>query len=136
MDPERKRIEEDLRGLIAGDVLCDDIAVQLYATDASIYEMVPLGVIRPSSEADVVAIVEYARHHDLSLHARGAGSGLAGESVGRGLVVDFSRHFRRVLRVDDTSVRVQAGVVHGDLNRLLATHSRLFGPDPAMSDVT
>jgi FAD/FMN-containing dehydrogenase/Fe-S oxidoreductase len=136
MDPERKRIEEDLRGLIAGDVLCDDVNVQLYATDASIYEMVPLGVARPSNEADVVALVQYARDSGLPIHARGAGSGLAGESVGRGLIVDFSRYFRRILRVDDTSVRVQAGVVHGDLNRLLATHSRVFGPDPAMSDVT
>ncbi len=136
MDPERKRIEEDLRGLVAGDVLCDDIAVQLHATDASIYEMVPLGVVRPSSEADVVATVQYARENNLSIHPRGAGTGLAGESVGRGLIVDFSRYFRRVLRVDETTVRVQSGVVHGDLNRLLATHSRVFGPDPAMSNVT
>lgn len=136
MDPERKRIEEDLRGLVAGEVYCDDLNVQLYATDASIYEMQPLGVVRPQSEEDVVATLQYAGQHGIPIHARGAGSGLAGESLGRGIVVDFSRHMRRVLSFGETTARVQAGVVHGELNRQLAVYGRVFGPDPAMSDVT
>ena len=95
MDPERQRIQDDLRGLVRGDVRCDDVAVQLYASDASIYEIRPLGVVRPRSTADVVACVRYAAEKRLAVHARGAGTGLAGESLGRGLVFDFSRYMRR-----------------------------------------
>jgi FAD/FMN-containing dehydrogenase/Fe-S oxidoreductase len=136
MDPENQRIEEDLRGLLQGEVHCDDLFTQLYATDASVYEIRPLGVVRPRSMKDVVAAVRYAADNQIPVFPRGAGSGLAGESLGRGIVVDFSRHFRRVLKVDDDRVRVQAGVVLATLNRFLAVRGLTFGPDPAMSHVT
>jgi FAD/FMN-containing dehydrogenase/Fe-S oxidoreductase len=136
MDPESQRIEEDLRGLLQGEVRCDDLTTQLYASDASIYELRPRGVARPRNVEDVVAIVRYAAENHLPIHARGSGSGLAGESLGRGLVVDFSRFFRRVLMVDSACARVQAGVVLASLNRYLAPQGLLFGPNPAMSHVT
>ena len=136
MDTEQQRIEEDLRGQIAGEVRCDDLFVQLYATDASIYEIAPLGVVRPRTVEDVVATVRYAASHDISLLARGSGSGLAGESLGRGLIVDFSRYMRRVIEIGEQTVHVQAGVVLDDLNRQLAATGRKFGPDPATSHVT
>jgi len=136
MDAEQQRIEEDLRGQIAGEVRCDDLFVQLYATDASIYEIAPLGVVRPRTVEDVVATVRYAASHDICLCARGSGSGLAGESLGRGLIVDFSRYMRRVLQIGNQTVRVQAGVVLDDLNRQLAAVERTFGPDPATSHVS
>ncbi len=136
MDPEQQRIEEDLRGLLQGDVRCDDIFTQLYASDASIYELRPAGVVRPRTLADVVATVRYAADNHLAIHARGAGSGLAGESLGRGLVMDFSRYFRRIVSDDGDRVRVQPGVVHDTLNRYLGRTGRLFGPDPAMRSVT
>jgi len=136
MDPDQQRIEEDLRGLLQGDVLCDDVATQLYASDASIYELKPLGVVRPRSVDDVVAVVRYAAENHMPIHARGAGTGLAGESLGRGLVLDFNRYFRRVLDVEKDRVRVQPGVVLASLNRLLGESGRLFGPDPAMRSVT
>jgi len=136
MDVDQKHVEEDLRGQIAGDVLCDDLTVQLYASDASIYELRPLGVVRPRSLDDVVATVHYAAEHGISLHPRGGGSGLAGESLGRGLIVDFSRYFRRILATDENCVRVQAGVVLNRLNAHLAKQDRVFGPDPAMGHVT
>ena len=136
MDLERERIQEDLRGLVDGDVRCDDVFLQLYASDASIYQIRPLGVVRPRSTSEVSAIVQYAAKHRISLHARGAGSGLAGESLGRGLVLDFSRYMRRIVRTDATSVRVQPGVVHGLLNRHLQPSGRIFGPDPSNSEVT
>jgi len=136
MDVEQQRIEEDLRGQIAGEVRCDDLFVQLYASDASIYEIRPLGVVRPRTVEDVVATVRYAAANHLPLHARGSGSGLAGESLGRGLIVDFSRYLRRVLETGANTVRVQAGVVLGDLNRQLLASGRKFGPDPATSHVT
>jgi FAD/FMN-containing dehydrogenase len=136
MDPDQQRIDEDLRGLVKGDVRCDDLFTQLYASDGSIYELRPLGVVRPRSLDDVVATVRYAAENNFPIHARGAGTGLAGESLGRGLILDFSRYFRRIIADDGDHVRVQAGVVHASLNRFLARKGRLFGPDPAMRQVT
>jgi FAD/FMN-containing dehydrogenase/Fe-S oxidoreductase len=136
MDPERERIQADLRGLLKGDVRCDDVFLQLYSSDASIYEIRPLAVVRPRTVADVVAVVEYAAENHLPIHPRGAGTGLAGESLGSGLVLDFSRYMRRVLEVREDQVRVQPGMVHALLNRFLRPMGRQFGPDPAMSMVT
>ena len=94
MDPARQRIQDDLRGLVRGDVRCDDLFLQLYASDASIYQIKPLAVVRPRSAADVAACLQYSAAQKLPVHARGAGTGLAGESLGRGLVLDFSRYMR------------------------------------------
>jgi FAD/FMN-containing dehydrogenase/Fe-S oxidoreductase len=136
MDPDQQRIEEDLRGLVQGEVRCDDVFTQLYASDASIYELRPLGIVRPRTLDDVVAIVRYAAENQLAIHPRGAGTGLAGESLGRGLIVDFSRYFRRIVADENNRVRVQPGVVLESLNRYLRKSGRLFGPDPAMRSVT
>ncbi|MCE9554913.1 MAG: anaerobic glycerol-3-phosphate dehydrogenase subunit C [Planctomycetes bacterium] len=136
MDPQRARIQEDLRGVLAGDVQCDELLLQLYATDASIYQITPLAVICPRSTKDVVTCVQYAAENHLPLIARGAGTGLAGESLGEGLVLDFSRYMTRVLEIGENTVRVQPGVIHAHLNRQLARRGRQFGPDPAMSTVT
>ena len=136
MNPNTERIEADLRGLLEGDVRCDDVFVQMYANDASIYEVKPLGVVRPRHTADVVACVQYAQENEIPIHARGAGTGLAGESLGPGLILDFSHSMRRILHTDDEHVSVQPGVTLAQLNRHLALRGRLFGPDPATSQVT
>jgi FAD/FMN-containing dehydrogenase/Fe-S oxidoreductase len=136
MDPQRERIQADLRGLIAGEVCCDDAFTLMYASDASIYQVRPLGVIRPRGLADVQAVVRYAADQGIPLHARGAGTGLAGESLGSGLVLDFSRFMRRIVSLDSETVTVQPGVVLGQLNRYLAAFGRQFGPDPATGGVT
>lgn len=136
MDPDRERIQADLRGLIAGEVRCDDVVLQLYASDASIYEIKPLGVVRPRGVADVVACVQYAAEKGIPIHPRGSGTGLAGDSLGPGLVLDFSHSMRRILAVGHDTVRVQPGVILAQLNRQLARHGRLFGPDPATRAVT
>ena len=72
----------------------------------------------------------------LPIFPRGAGTGLAGESLGRGIVIDFSRYMRGIVSVDEESVRIQPGVVHARLNTLLRGRGRQFGPDPSMSNVT
>lgn len=136
MDEQQSRIQEDLRGLLDGEVRCDELFVQLYASDASIYQIRPLGVVLPRSTDDVVATLRYAHENRLPVHARGAGTGLAGESLGPGLVLDFSRHLTRVLATGDDWVRAQPGVVLDRLNRHLKSRERQFGPDPAMSHVT
>ena len=136
MDAERERIQADLRGILQGEVYCDDVHVQLYATDASLYQVRPLGVVRPKHTSDVVACVKYAAERRIPLHARGAGTGLAGESLGPGLILDFAHSMRQIVEVRDDTVRIQPGVVHARLNRFLAPLGRCFGPDPAMSLVT
>jgi FAD/FMN-containing dehydrogenase/Fe-S oxidoreductase len=136
MDPQRERIQADLRGLISGQVRCDDAFVQMYSTDGSIYEVAPLGVIRPRNLHDVQAAVKYAVDNVLPIHARGAGTGLAGESLGPGLVMDFSQGMRRIVAVNHDHVVVQPGVVLGQLNRYLASFGKQFAPDPATGGVT
>lgn len=136
MDQQRERIEADLRGLLEGEVRCDDLFTQMYASDASLYELRPLAVVRPRSTDDVVATVRYAAEHALPIHPRGAGTGLAGESLGPGIMIDFAHSMRRVLSVSDDTVTIQPGVVHGRLNRQLAVDGRMFGPDPATGGVT
>ena len=136
MDQERERIQADLRGLLDGNVSCDDLYVQLYASDASIYEVLPLGVVQPRGLSDVVACVQYATENELSIHARGAGTGLAGESLGPGLILDFSHSMRRILQWDGEQIRIQPGVIHGQLNRFLGRFGRVFGPDPATGVVS
>ena len=74
MTPERSRIEADLRGLMQGEVYCDDLFSQMYSTDASILQVRPLGIVRPRNVADVSALAQYASENHLPLHARGSGS--------------------------------------------------------------
>lgn len=140
MDPEQIRIQADLKGLLGGDVHCDVLYSQMYASDASVYEVPPLGVVRPRSNRDVSELVRYCHEHEIPLFARGGGSGLAGQSLGRGIVVDFSRYMRRISSPESDSqgatVRVQSGVVQADLNRALGKHDLLFGPDPATRSVS
>ena len=136
LDQQRERIQDDLRGLVSGDVRCDDVFLQLYAGDASIYEIKPLAVVRPRSTADVVACVQYAAEKQMPIHPRGAGTSMAGASLGRGVVLDFSKYFWRVKYTGEDRVRVQPGLVHERLNHHLRRRGRLFGPDPATSSVT
>lgn len=136
MDPERARIQADLSGLIDGEVHCDATFLQMYASDASIYEIPPLGVVRPASTGDVVACVQYAAENQISLIPRGAGSNVAGACVGQGLILDFSYSMRKIQSVGKNTVTVQPGVVIGDLNRHLKAHGQFFGPDPATRNVT
>jgi FAD/FMN-containing dehydrogenase/Fe-S oxidoreductase len=137
VDPsQRLRIRDDLKGLVKGELLFDDLSRALYATDASIFEVQPLGVALPRDEEDVQALVRYAGDNQLPLVARGAGTGLAGESLGPGLVVDLGKHFRQVLDVGADTVRVQPGVTYRELSRRLAAVGRRFAPDPAVGEAT
>jgi FAD/FMN-containing dehydrogenase/Fe-S oxidoreductase len=137
MDIERQRVQDDLRGIVRGDVFCDPLMSQLYASDASVYQIRPLGVVRPRTVADVVATAQYAAQHEISLHPRGTGSGVAGESLGRGLLIDFSRYMRRItVEPDESRVTVQSGASLAEVNRTLQKYGRWFGPDPATRSIT
>ena len=134
--PPINRVRDDLKGLVKGECLFDDLTRTLYSTDASIFQVEPIGVVAPRDEADVRALVRYAMEHGVALIPRGAGTGLAGEALGMGLVVDMSRHFRSILGAGADTVRVQPGVVLRDLNERLARDGRRFAPDPASAECT
>ncbi|NBW97204.1 MAG: FAD-binding oxidoreductase [Planctomycetia bacterium] len=136
MDRERQRIAEDLRGLVAGEVSCDDPTRALYAGDASLFEVWPLAVVRPRSADDVAATVRWAAERGIPVHARGGGTGLAGDALGTGVVLDMSRFMSRVVATTASQVRVQPGVVASRLEEHLARLGRMFGPDPANAAVT
>jgi FAD/FMN-containing dehydrogenase/Fe-S oxidoreductase len=123
-------VRDDLRGLIKGEILFDDLSRALYSTDASIFHVMPLGVVVPHDEGDVQAVVRYAAETHLPLIARGAGTGVAGESLGPGIMLDLSKHFRAIVDVGPDTVRVQPGVVYRDLAARLALVGRRFAPDP------
>jgi FAD/FMN-containing dehydrogenase/Fe-S oxidoreductase len=134
--PERERIRDDLKGVLKGELLFDDLSRTLYSTDASIFEVQPAGIVVPRDEEDVHALVRYAGENQVPLIARGAGTGVAGESLGSGLIVDLSRHFRSIVAIGADTVRVQPGVVYRDLARELARVGRRFAPDPASGECT
>jgi FAD/FMN-containing dehydrogenase/Fe-S oxidoreductase len=129
--PDPKQITDDLRGTFRGRLAFDRLARGLYSTDASPFQVTPLGVAVPADAADLAALVRYCFEHGIPIIPRGAGTGIAGESLGPALVVDLSQNFRRVLSVDADTVTVESGVVLAELNAELARHGRRFAPDPA-----
>jgi FAD/FMN-containing dehydrogenase/Fe-S oxidoreductase len=137
MDPQqRDRVHDDLKGIVKGELLFDDLSRVLYSTDASMFEVRPLGVVLPRDEDDVRALVKYAADNQVSLVPRGAGTGFAGESLGPGLIVDLSKHFRAILDIGSDTVRVQPGVTNRELTHRLAAVGRRFAPDPASGECT
>lgn len=136
METSELGICEDLAGLFRGEIRVDPLGRAMYASDASLYQVTPQAVCSPVDAEDVAVLVKYAREERLPIFARGAGSGLAGESLGRGVVVDFSRHMHDVLQFGEQTVRVQPGVVLERLNERLRPLGRYFPPDPSGSTVT
>ena len=130
-----RRLQDDLQGFFKGEILFDDLSRQLYSTDASIFQVKPAGVAMPRDEEDVCQLVHYAQDQGIALIARGAGTGLAGESLGTGLIVDLSKHFRQIVAVGTDTVRVQPGVTLAALNETLAKTGRRFAPDCASGAV-
>ena len=126
-------MSRDLRALLRGDVEFDAASRFLYATDAGLNQMEPLGIVSPRDTDDVVRLVEYAAEHGIPLIGRGMGSGLAGGAVGAGIQVDFARYMNRVLEIapDGSWARVQPGLVLALLNQEAAKHRTFFAPDPS-----
>ena len=120
---------------IAGEFSVDAFTRALYSTDASIYQIAPVGVVAPKSVDDVLATVAIAREFGLPIVPRGGGTSLSGQSIGPGLVLDFSRLMNRVLAIDAERglARIQPGVVLDQFNQTLKPLGWQFGPDVATS---
>jgi FAD/FMN-containing dehydrogenase/Fe-S oxidoreductase len=124
---------DDLRGQFRGRLHFDRLTRGLYATDASLFHIEPHAVAQPEDAESVAVLVRYCHDHAIPIVPRGAGTGLAGESLGPGVVVDLSVHFRKILAVGSDTVTVQPGVVLNELNAKLAQSGRRFAPNPASS---
>src|SRR5260221_237043 len=123
--------------LIAADceVALDNLTRQLYTTDASIYQVEPIGVAFPRNAQQAGSVIRAAVDAGISIIPRGAGTGLVGGAIGDGLVVEFARHNHRIteLNLEKRTVRVGAGVVLDQLNGFLRPYGFCFGPDVATS---
>src|SRR5690606_13796492 len=131
-----RALEAELRWRISGEVRFDQYSRMLYSTDASNYQIEPVGVVLPRTVDDVRATIELAAKHGVPILPRGGGSSLAGQTVGAALVVDTSKDLNQLLEVDPSArvARVQPGIVLAQLNAKLARYGLMFGPDPASSD--
>ncbi|MFD2036897.1 FAD-binding and (Fe-S)-binding domain-containing protein [Belliella marina] len=121
---------QNLAAQLEGELKLDSLTKTLYATDASVYREVPLAVAFPKSEADIQQLIHFAKENRTSLIPRTAGTSLAGQCVGNGIVVDVSKHFTKILEFnkEEKWVRVQPGVVRDELNLFLKPHGLFFSP--------
>jgi FAD/FMN-containing dehydrogenase/Fe-S oxidoreductase len=133
---DTRDLEQALRGALGGEVRFDTLTRHLYSTDASIYSIEPIGVVFPRSADDVVAIVDIARRFNVPVLPRGAGTSLAGQTVGRAVVLDFSKHMFGLVSLDPEAqtARVQPGLVQDELNQAAAKHGLMFAPDTSTAN--
>jgi FAD/FMN-containing dehydrogenase len=115
-------LARDLRRVVRGEVRFDEVSRALYSTDASIYEIEPIGVVLPRDAEDVQAVIEETRRAGVPLLPRGGGTSLAGQAVGHAVVLDFSKFMRGILEVNVEGgwTRVQPGLVRNELAAALA----------------
>jgi FAD/FMN-containing dehydrogenase/Fe-S oxidoreductase len=133
---EGAELEEALRRVVGGEVRFDSYSRRLFSRDASMYAIEPIGVVFPRDAADVAAVVSTAAEFGVPVLPRGAGTSLAGQTVGRAIVMDMSRHMGRIIEMDAERrlARVQPGVVQEQLNLAAAGHGLVFGPDTSTSN--
>lgn len=127
---------KSLAARLSGDLRLDPVSRKLYATDASEFQEMPVGVALPATEDDLRELISFAARHRIGLIPRTAGTSLAGQVVGHGLVVDVGRHLNRILEINGPArrVRVQPGVIRNDLNQALSPHGLLFGPETSTAN--
>lgn len=126
----------DLASKISGDLFTDQVSRILYATDASAYREVPLAIARPKSINDLKILIDFANEQKITLIPRTAGTSLAGQVVGNGVIVDVSKYFTKILEINKEEhwVRIEAGVVLDELNQALEPNGLFFGPETSTSN--
>ncbi|MBC7650992.1 MAG: FAD-binding oxidoreductase, partial [Deinococcales bacterium] len=136
-----KQYLQQLHQGFSGEFYFDDTPMhqgqlRAYSTDASVYEEKPLAVAMPKTEQDIVLLVQFATKHAVTLIPRAAGTSLAGQVVGNGIVVDSGKYLNEIieLNVEEKWVRVQPGVIRDDLNKFLQPHGLMFGPETSTAN--
>jgi FAD/FMN-containing dehydrogenase len=126
----------ELKSQLEGDLFIDNVQRVLYSTDASQYKEMPLAVTKPKSLADIKKIIAFATENNTSIIPRGGGTSLAGQVVGRGIVVDISKYMNKILEFnkEENYVIVEPGVVLAELNQFLAKHGLQFGPETSTAN--
>jgi FAD/FMN-containing dehydrogenase/Fe-S oxidoreductase len=132
---ELAEITEKLRKQVAGEVRMDRYSRLMYSTDASIYQMEPIGVVVARSADDVEATIRIAGEHGVPVMPRGGGTALAGQTCNHAIVIDFSKHMRNVLEVspEERWARVQPGIVNNHLSAAVRQYGLMYAPDPVTS---
>ena len=121
---------------LQGELHFDKLYQSMYATDASVYRKLPMAVCFPENKNDIKKLIQFASDHKITLIPRAAGTSLAGQCVGDGIIVDTSKHFTRILAFDEKNktVRVEAGVIRDELNLFLKPYGLFFGPNTSTSN--
>ena len=132
MNENLKQLADELEG----ELYWDKTMRILYATDASAYREMPLAVAIPKSVPDIKKLIHFAKTHKTSLIPRTAGTSLAGQVVGNGIIVDVSKYFTRIVELnkEDRWVRVEPGVIRDELNLFLKPHGLFFGPETSTAN--
>ena len=127
-----KSIEEEIRRNILGEVRFDEYSKAMYSTDASIYQIDPVGVVIPRSYDDVIRVVEVANRFNIPILPRGGGTSLAGQTVNNAIVLDFTKFMNNVLdvNVEEQWAIVQPGITLDELNRQVKKFGLHYAPDP------
>lgn len=127
---------EKLKSSLSGDLFTDPIHRVIYSTDASAYRQEPLAVAYPKNDDDIIKIVQFARNHKVSIVPRTAGTSLAGQVVGEGIIVDVSKYLTNIieLNLEEKWIRLQPGIVLDELNKYLEPHNLFFGPETSTSN--
>jgi len=133
---ERDDIENALKRRVSGEVRFDPFSRVLYSTDASIYQMEPVGVVIPRNVEDVLAVIEVAKETGVPVLPRAGGTSLAGQTVNHAIVTDFSKYLNQIIEVNQEEqwAKVQPGIVLDDLNRQLLPYNLMYAPDPTTSN--
>ena len=136
-DSDYRDFVETLATRLQGRLLTDRMSRYLYSTDASSYQIEPLGVVIPQNPDDVATTIRLASQFGIPIIPRGGGSSLSGQAIGKGIVLDFTQHFDRILEINTAEkwVRVESGVVLDRLNAALRPHQLMVGPDPSSGKV-
>lgn len=126
----------DLKSELSGELLFDNLSKSIYATDASVYRMLPMAVAYPKDKEDIKKLISFAKSNNTTLIPRTAGTSLAGQCVGKGIVVDISKYFTKIIAFnkEEQTVTVQPGVVRDALNNFLKPHGLFFGPNTSTSN--
>ncbi len=127
-------IAGDLLSIAKGEILEDSWSRQVYSVDASHYEIDPVAIAYPVDEYDVQRICQYAFSKNVPITARGAGTGLLGQSLSSGIILDFTKHMNKIIEIDNDNVTVQPGIVKGQLDKELKKRNKFLPPDPASSN--